>query len=60
MSAELVTFKALVAEWFELWPSEWMVVGSNTISGLSFDFQKLCSYSGLDVLGLHTPEPTHQ
>ena len=30
---------ALVAEWFELWPSEWMVVGSNPISGLSFDFQ---------------------
>ena len=34
--------------------------GFNPISGLSFDFQKLSSYSGLDVLGLHTPEPTHQ
>ena len=38
---------ALVVEWFELWPFEWMVVGSNPISGLSFDFQKQALTLGL-------------
>ena len=36
-----------------------MVVDSNPISGLSFNFQRLSSYSGLEVLGLHTSKPTH-
>ena len=43
----IIISAALVAECFELWPFEWMVVGSSPISGLIFDFQKLSSYSGL-------------
>ena len=38
---------SLVDEWFELWPSEWMVVGSNPISGLSFVSQKQVLTLGL-------------
>ena len=49
-----IVLAALVAEWFELWLFEWMVVGSNPISGLSFDFQKL---SLLRVRGFRNSHP---